>query len=59
VELAVYNILGEQVALLAKGIVEAGVHQVTFDGSGLASGVYVYRMTSDSQTVTRKMMIIK
>ncbi len=44
VRLVVYDMLGREVSVLVDGRGEAGVHQVTFDGSGLSSGVYFYRM---------------
>ena len=59
IQLAVYNLLGQQVAVLAEGQQTAGVHQVHFDGSGLASGVYVYRMTAAGQILTRKMILVR
>ena len=44
VSLSVYNALGGLVAELSDGLEEAGRHQITFDGSGLSSGVYFYRL---------------
>jgi Secretion system C-terminal sorting domain len=44
VSLTVFNTLGQQVALLQHGEQEAGYHEVRFDGSGLSSGVYFYRI---------------
>jgi hypothetical protein len=46
VSLKVYDILGREVATLANGTLEAGYHTATFDGSGLSSGVYFVRLTS-------------
>jgi hypothetical protein len=40
----VFNTLGQDVAILQNGEQEAGYHEVKFDGSGLSSGVYFYRM---------------
>jgi hypothetical protein len=42
--LAVFNTLGQQVAVLRDGELEAGYYEVRFDGRGLSSGVYFYRM---------------
>ena len=44
VSLRVYDLLGREVAVLKDGFVEAGTHRVTFDGSDLASGVYICRL---------------
>ena len=44
VTLSVFNALGQRVATLVNGETEAGNYEVQFDGSGMASGVYFYRM---------------
>ena len=48
VNLSVFNTLGQRVALLVDGKQEAGYHEVTFEGSGLTSGVYFYRLQARS-----------
>jgi photosystem II stability/assembly factor-like uncharacterized protein len=45
VKLSVYDILGREVSVLVNERREAGVHEVKFDGSSLASGVYFYRLS--------------
>lgn len=59
VTLKVYDITGREIATLINGQKTVGDHQVTFDASGLASGIYIYRLQSGSNTLTRKMMLIK
>jgi hypothetical protein len=59
VRLVVYDILGREAARLLDGEMEAGRHEVTFDGSGLASGTYIYRLTANNFTATRKMQLLK
>ncbi len=44
VTLSVYNTLGQRVSVLENGEVEAGYHDIKFDGSGLSSGIYFYRI---------------
>jgi hypothetical protein len=58
VQLTVFNTLGQQVALLVQGEQEAGYHDVRFDGAGLSSGVYFYRLTAGSFVQTQKMVLI-
>ena len=56
----VYNMLGEEVAMLFNGVAEAGRYYVaTFDASRLATGVYIYRLTTDSKTDVKKMLLVK
>jgi hypothetical protein len=60
VELGVYNLLGQEVARLAEGVREPGVYSVRFDGTGLASGVYLVRFSAESGfTGMRKIMLLK
>jgi endonuclease I len=59
VNLAVYDQLGRRVALLQDGFYSSGSHQVTFDAAGLSSGVYFYRLISESSVLTRKMLLLK
>ncbi len=59
VELKVYDILGKEVASLVSGNMNAGTHVVPFDASTLASGVYIYKLTSGSFSDSRKMVLIK
>ncbi len=59
VKIAVYNILGQQVALLVNKQQGAGNYSVVFDGSHLSSGMYVYNLQTDQQNITKKMMLMK
>ena len=59
VHLAVYDLLGQQVATLANEVFEAGSHAVTWAADDLPSGTYLYRFTSGSFTKTRKMLLVK
>lgn len=57
--LTVYDVLGREVAVLVNGEMPVGAHQVTFDASSLASGMYLYRLTAGGQVITRRMMLVK
>jgi hypothetical protein len=59
VTLKVYNIIGQQVATLVDGKLQAGTYQVPFDADNLASGVYFYKLSSSVQSETRKMVLLK
>ena len=59
IQLTVYNIQGHQVTKLVDEPRNAGIYQVRFDGYGLASGVYVYRLVAGDQVVARKMVLIR
>jgi hypothetical protein len=59
VRLSVYDMTGRRVADLVNGPVQAGSHTAGFDGSRLASGVYVYRLQSGGQVLSGKMMLVK
>jgi len=59
VKLSIYNALGEEVAVLVNGIVQAGFYEVTFDASNLPSGAYYYRLQSDNLNQVMKMLLLK
>jgi hypothetical protein len=59
VRLAVYDMLGREVAVLVDAPMPVGRHSAQFDGSGLGSGVYVVRMQADGTLLTSKMMLVK
>jgi len=59
VALVIYDILGNQIAELVNGTVSAGIHEVSFDGSRFASGIYFYRLTAGSFTQLNKMLLVK
>jgi photosystem II stability/assembly factor-like uncharacterized protein len=57
--LVVYDLLGREVATLLDGQKEAGRYEVTFDGTGLASGVYVCRLSAGEYVESKKMLLIR
>jgi len=59
VSLTVFNARGELVENLVKGMQNAGQYSVTFDGTGLNSGVYFYQLEADGRSFIQKMLMIK
>jgi len=59
VNLRIYDTVGRLVVTLVDGMREAGTHEVTFDGSKLASGVYLYKLIARNFMVTEKMILMK
>jgi len=59
VKLSVYNILGQEVATLVNGFMNAGYHKVTFDATGLNTGMYIYKIQADNFVSMKKMMYVK
>ncbi len=59
VKMAVYNLLGQEVAVLINEFKEAGPHTITFDASELTSGAYFYTIETPQFKQTRKMLLAK
>jgi hypothetical protein len=59
IKLTVYNLVGEQVAVLVDGFKEKGVHTINFNASELNSGVYVYKIETNGFVQSRKMIFLK
>ncbi|MDZ4699212.1 MAG: T9SS type A sorting domain-containing protein [Rhodothermales bacterium] len=59
IRLAVYDVLGREVALLADGVQPAGTYSVRFDARDMASGLYFYTLEGNGVNSTRKMLLIK
>jgi len=59
VKLAVYNLLGEEVAAIVNAFQKADRYEVNFNASGLSSGVYVYKIESANYTASKKLVLMK
>ena len=59
VSLKIYDVLGNEVAELVNAVKSEGEHSVLFDGINLPSGVYFYRITTESSNIVKKMILIK
>jgi len=59
VKLNVFDITGRVIVTLINGNLQTGTYEVTFDGSGLASGIYFYKLSAIDFKETKKMILIK
>lgn len=59
VKIAVYNLLGQEVALVVSEFKEAGKHTINFNASGLTSGAYFYTIETPQFKQTKKMLLTK
>ena len=59
VVLSVFNTLGERIAVLVDEEEQEGRHQVRFDGSNLATGVYYYRLQAGTSATTKKLSLVR
>lgn len=59
VNLTIFNVLGQKVSTVIDENLAAGVHTYDWNASKVSSGVYFYRLTTDDNTQTRKMMLLK
>ncbi|MFZ5433121.1 MAG: T9SS type A sorting domain-containing protein [Calditrichota bacterium] len=57
--LIIYDLLGREVAVLTDGMLEAGEHRLSFDGTALPSGLYFARLHSGSHLATHKLLLLK
>ena len=59
VKMSVYDMLGREVSILVNEIKSAGTHSVSWDASGMSSGIYMYSLETESLRTTRKMTLMK
>jgi hypothetical protein len=59
VKLAVYDVLGNEVSVIVNEFRQAGSYTADFDASKLSSGIYFYKLSTESFTETKKMMLVK
>jgi hypothetical protein len=57
--LKVFDVLGREVATLVNENLTAGSYETTFDASGLASGMYFYRIQTGSFVATKKLLLLR
>jgi len=59
VKLQIFNLLGECVSTLVNEELNAGAHTIPFNASSLASGIYICKITTNGQSMTRKLLLMK
>ena len=59
VSVKIYNIVGQEIATLAQGTMEANTYTFSWDGSNVSSGVYIVRAEGAGQVATQKLMLVK
>ena len=59
VSLRLYDLTGREVMVLLDGHQEAGWHEVRVDGTGLAAGMYFYRLQHGDAVLTKAMMLLR
>ncbi len=59
VRLTIYNLLGQEITTLVNEFKQAGSYKVTWNAQNLPSGIYIYRIESAGNNITRKMTLLK
>lgn len=59
VSIKVYDLIGKEIATIVNEVKQSGIHQVSFNGENLSSGVYFYKMSAGEHTVVKKMNLLK
>ena len=59
VKLSVYNVIGEEIRVLADGFFDAGYHEINFNSQDLSSGVYLYRLQYEGLIQMKKMLLLE
>ena len=59
VTIKVYDLLGQEVAVLVNENKQAGTYDLEFNASSLSTGVYIYKLTAGSFTGTKKLLLLK
>jgi plastocyanin len=59
VSLKLFNAIGEEVATLVKGFQASGIHDVSFDGTSLPTGIYLYRLEAGGSVATKRLVHLK
>lgn len=58
-KIKVYNLLGEEIAVLINNVLNAGEHKINFNANGLASGIYIVTLETISSVISQKIVLKK
>ena len=58
-KLTVFNVMGEEVATLVSGVMQAGGHTVSWNAASMPTGVYFYQLESGNFSQTKKLLLVK
>lgn len=59
IELSVYNLIGQKISTLTKGVYSSGYYEIKFNGENLESGIYIYNLKTSEGSSFKKMVLIK
>jgi hypothetical protein len=59
IRIDLYNILGEKIQTISDGFYSRGMHSINLSSFKLPSGIYVYRLQTETKSITKKLLIIK
>ena len=59
IDLRAYDITGREVAVIASGTMDSGAHEIRWNASGLASGIYFYVLRAEGKRVSRKAVLLR
>lgn len=59
VSLKVFDILGREVRTLLDEVRDEGTYRIRFNSIGLASGIYIYRISTNNSSVSKKMIVLR
>jgi len=59
VKLSVFNLIGQEIAVIVNEMTQSGYHQATFDSKSLSSGFYFYKLQVGQKVLTKKMLLLQ
>lgn len=59
ININLYTILGEKVQTIVEGFYSKGIYSASFSSKDLPSGIYIYRLQTETKSITKKLIIIK